>query len=263
MSMFTIIFLDRGCGFNPTNVSAEEYIHHCIYDSNFAIARDYSDEDNNYTGSWNYSTVSIQAKQILVRNNLAYGYRSFIRATTHDVVGGPEDVWVYNNTLIGAYTQSNFMTISLNATNIKLRNNIYYNTYAGTVSIYDRFIALQSGGGETEYKTGIIDSDYNIMLGANWDEEASQGVVRVNFDYYTLAEWITYAGCETHSIFADALVTTTITNDDQDESLSSGFGDLSTGSPAIDVGNRVNSIFDYHLNKRALTVSLGAVIYEE
>ncbi len=247
---------DRVVGFNPQNSASEEYIHHCAFDSNISVARDYSSGP-----SYDYEGIALnlKAKNIVVRNNISYGYGKFLAMWTHDLVGAPEDIYIYNNTDITDQELSAFVNLSVDCDNVHIKNNIYHNQNTTSNSYADGFIYFVDAY-YTDFSKLPVWTDYNIFLGEAWDDEDTQIVIRPEF---TLAGWQTETGGAIHSIFADALVGETMDVDNVQDSLDNGFASLSASSAGVNAGydRSRTTLFDFNGNKRTQN-DIGAIKYE-
>jgi hypothetical protein len=250
---------DRFAGINQTNNEKDETLHHNTFDSNLVVVRDY---DGNTSGSYESVGLFFSSNNSMSRNNIVYGFNHGFSINTHDIVGECDTLWYYNNTVIALQENSDFITMAKDATNVELKNNIFYNL-AETNDYADRFINLtDSTLGEVSTDLTQIDSDYNIFIGEGWNSVSSQILVGVAYydDDPTLAIWRDDFDNDVSSIFDDALLNTTMDTDNVTDSLDDGFATVGTGSPAIDAGDpeTVYTRFDFFGNERT-DLTLGAI----
>ena len=56
-----------------------------------------------------------------------YGYLGGVNVSWHPMVGTPEDIYIYNNTVVGTNQNSNFITVHSGSSPVVIKNNIFYN----------------------------------------------------------------------------------------------------------------------------------------
>ncbi len=208
----------------------EQYIHHCLLDSNLFMARDYSTE-NDY--GYNDQALTIKAKNLMIRNNLFYGFLSAMNLYTHPLVGGVENIYVYNNTAITDLENGRFAAISKDSNNIKLYNNIFYNTASELGAGSDSFIKITNTSDVTEFNVSMLSSDNNLFFGEAWNDSSTATVLRVESESSrTLSTWQEESSCDLSSSVQSGDVNTTIDMDTPEASLEAGFGELASSSPA-------------------------------
>jgi hypothetical protein len=254
---------DRFAGINQTNNEEDETLHHNTFDSNIAVMRDY--EENTDT-SYDSIGFFFSSNNSMVRNNIVYGFDHGFGINTHDIVGGCDKLWYHNNTVIALRENANFITMPTDATNIELRNNIFYNL-AETSSYDDRFISVtDSTGGEASIDLTQIDSDFNIFIGEGWSDESSQTLIGVAYyaDDPTFEVWQSDFNNDLSSKYAAAYdaeeIISTIDTDDVTSSLDYGFASIMSGSPAIGMGDpdTIYTRFDFFGDERN-DLTLGAI----
>jgi hypothetical protein len=168
--------------------------------------------------------------------------------------------------VIALRENANFITMPTDATNIELRNNIFYNL-AETSSYDDRFISVtDSTGGEASIDLTQIDSDFNIFIGEGWSDESSQTLIGVAYyaDDPTFEVWQSDFNNDLSSKYAAAYdaeeIISTIDTDDVTSSLDYGFASIMSGSPAIGMGDpdTIYTRFDFFGDERN-DLTLGAI----
>lgn len=230
--------LDRVTGIWPqVRNSYEEYQHHCILDANLFMGR------NNY-GDANSRGVAIglHSKDIVIRNNIIYNYKSGINIEDDTVVGPSQRIKVYNNTFINMTADSSFYFVNIDpaCSDIVVKNNAILDN-DGSTAMYTRILRDRSGG-----NTFQGTSNHNIFYGADWDA----GMVL--FNTYDLAGWQAASGQDLDSRRQDP----TLAGLDPD---SANFALPLVGSPLINTGDFTEAALDYHGNVRDLSRDVGAV----
>ncbi len=221
--------------FRPQNKnSAEEYVHHCVMDSNLVIGQGQFENDR-------LVAVEIVAKDIVVRNNIFYDYQIGIVINDDTVVGPSQRIKVYNNTFIHPRAADNFYVINLEyqCLNIDIKNNIMLKS-ADPARV--SFIDINEG-------TGLSGgSDYNILYHSAWNSSTAL------FDGTSLVNWRTDTNNDTHSAIADPLLVITDYNN-------ANFGKPQAGSPVINTGEFTSAALDCYGNLRDSLRDIGACEY--
>jgi hypothetical protein len=252
--------MDRFVGVNQTNNESDQTLHHNTFDSNIIVVRDY---DGNNSESWNSTGIYISANKSMIRNNIIFGFQKGIEINENPIVGGSQTTWVFNNTVITNQMGGKLASVKQSCTDMTFRNNIFYNSYIGSITSSDRlFSSTNVGYFDPNPDLNEFDSDYNIFIGESWSDESSMTLVGVMYldDDPTLAEWRSEYKNGINSIYADALVNTTINVENVDDALDSGFASIETSSPAINAGDSetIFTNFDFFGNERS-DLTIGAI----
>ncbi|OVE73871.1 hypothetical protein BVX93_00730, partial [bacterium B13(2017)] len=118
--------LDRVNTFAPQNAGSEEYIHHCIAESNLYIGHDDPRFNNGY--GVRQEAIGIKATNIVIRNNIFYNYQYALSLSDHPLVGDVENIFIYNNTIIGYQAGCAMMVTQDLPQGIENINNLFYNS---------------------------------------------------------------------------------------------------------------------------------------
>ena len=219
--------------FRPQNKnSANEYQHHCIMDSNLIIGQGQFENDR-------INAIEIDAKDIVIRNNIIYDYQMGLSICNDTVVGAAQRIKIYNNTFIHPRSSDPFNVIMIDTqcSNIDIKNNIVLKLSS---PVLGSFIDINNGS------TLSGESDYNILYHSALTNNTAI------FDGSSLVDWRTNTGNDTHSVIANPLF---ISTDYDNEN----FGRLRADSPAIGTGVATQAALDYYGNLRSSNKDIGAV----
>ncbi len=228
--------LDRVTGIWPqVRNYYEEYQHHCILDGNLFIGKAHLPNGRQVA-------VGLHAKDIVIRNNIIYDYGFGISISDDSVVGPSQRIKIYNNTFINMTRDSSFYFVSADpaCTDIEVRNNLILDN-AGSTPLYTRIIRDRSGG-DTFNGT----SDYNLYYGSAW----APGMTL--FCTLDLTGWQTAFGHDMNSAMLDPQLQSLVIGN-------AGFAAPLKTSPAIDSGDTVGAVLDYHGNLRDRNPDVGAI----
>lgn len=263
-SQYVVLFrnvLDRTTGFQPQNNAREEYVHHCLADSNLFVARDYSYVADNNHPDVSYA-VEVAGDQIMFRNNIIYGYGTGFILEKHPIVGHSEDIYLYNNTVIGNRQNSSFVRTNYGNTGLVMRNNAFYNQTTEPDDYGDCFFKAVTEDGEPNTVETDVDSDFNFMFGDNWEAAEIHTPFRYQSPWSTLGVWQDASGNDLNSRIVLPEINTDIDLNDPQTSLQNGFASPSySNSPVIDAGAdfTVTDFFGDIRNDSAIDV--GAIEY--
>jgi hypothetical protein len=215
--------------FRPQNYnSAEEYVHHCIMDSNTFIGVD----------GFRMTAIQINAKDIVCRNNIIYDYQ-FLYSVANDTVVGPASrLKFYNNTYINGRSNDYLYVFTFDTAclNIDIKNEIMLDLNS---SNQVHFIDIENG------TTLDCESNHNRFYGSSWG--ASPNL----FDGNTLATWRTNTGNDADSSIANPNLVST-------DPVNVNFGKLQ----ASIIGEAVlQNALDYYGNIRGSSIDIGACEY--
>ncbi|MFH0975386.1 MAG: hypothetical protein V1874_06350 [Spirochaetota bacterium] len=218
----------------PQNTnSAEEYQHHVLADSNLFIG----------VSGHRQSSVQIDAKDIVFRNNIFYNYEYIFSIQDDSIVGSSQRIKIYNNTFINPSVSNAFYLFYIDqpCTNLEFKNNLMLDV-ASVNTIC--FLGIENGN----TLTNCI-SNHNMFYGSNWVASP------VLFNGGTLAIWQSSTGNDQNSFIANPNLISTDPNN-------INFGKPQAGSPVIGAGEALlYNALDYNGNLRGASHDIGACEY--
>lgn len=251
--------LDRENGFNPQNTNEEEYVHHCVFDSNVV----YGHTDPSYTTEFpvRNEAVGIKATHITVRNNVFYNYLTGMNVGDHPLVGGSDNVWIYNNTFFCidvANDPCRGMRFEPETTNVQIWNNAFINPGNADPQT-EQFIEVR----EQNELAGT--SDFNLVYGAGWPDDHEPYVT--DGGSYTLDAWQEATGHDMASINADPQLSSYYLEEEEALDWNLDVSDLGergqwapmSSSPLVDAGTRRGAALDIYGRLRRDSPDIGAV----
>jgi hypothetical protein len=249
--------LDRWSHSNhDPNSSPEALVHHHVWDSNLFVGRSDTAYENEY--GYNGTALALAAEDVLVRNNVFYGYQRGIDMNDHELGAGVR-VKMQHNTMVCYYqSQCQLVRSIAPSEDLELFGNLLLQTSGSG-----------SGGRllETQASEWPGTTDYNIVFGELWDSTAATH--DVGGQRITLEEFQEAHGGDLHSLRSDPLLTSVVV-DEQDTAEPSfltrqlrgaGFVTPSAASPARDAAPRTGNALDFYGRLRDEMPDIGAVEY--
>ncbi|MFH0976542.1 MAG: hypothetical protein V1874_12240, partial [Spirochaetota bacterium] len=214
--------------------SAVEYQHHIIFDSNLIRGQGLYSNDR-------LTAIDIDAKDIVVRNNIISDYQYGIVVNNDTVVGASRRIKVYNNTFINPRANDTFGIINVYAacSNIDIKNNLMVDVAGGSLV---SFLNIWDG---TVFN-GI--SDNNMFYGSSWGTNPNL------FNGSTIVNWRSATGNDENSSIANPLLLSTDYNN-------ADFCKPQSGSPVRNAGELTPAALDYYGNLRDSSRDIGACEY--
>jgi PKD repeat protein len=235
--------IGRTSNTSPENDASEEYVHHVLWEGNRFLYEPAYEDISRFGAAG--TAVGVNARHIVIRNNLTVNYGRLFGTGGHVWVGPSVDVHVYNNSVYADDTAGKHrgrLGDVRNARLVTVRNNLLYNAVTARPDPWVRLFRASKRPAET------LKADHNLLWAPAWD--AGGGYFGIDGDGYSLDEWHEL-GFGRGTLIADPRLRSATPG-------SKGFMRLTPSSPAVDAGASVPVFIDFAGIPRGEFMDIGA-----